>query len=49
MGALVVALFIGLFVFGEPIFGLPMDDGRVQASLLVTFVLGVICGWKSND
>ena len=49
MGGLAVALFIGLFVFGEQVFGLPMDHGRVQVALLVTFVLGIIVGWKSSD
>ena len=49
MGAVAVALFIGLFVFGGPILGVPMGDGHVQASLLAAFVLGIVCGWKSNE
>ncbi|NNC71683.1 MAG: hypothetical protein HKN78_02270 [Sphingomonadaceae bacterium] len=46
MAALALAMFVGLFAFGEDILGYADPRGMVQLALVATFVFGVICGTK---
>jgi len=44
-----VAMFIGLFGWGSSYFGWSDPAGKVQFALFATFVLGLVCGYKTRD
>lgn len=44
-----LAMFVGLIAFGEQYFGWSDPTGKVQLAIFTTFVLGVICGYRSKD
>jgi hypothetical protein len=49
MVGLAIAMFIGLFAFGHEFFGwssLPNDE--VQLGLFLSFILGIVCGYKTK-
>jgi hypothetical protein len=48
MGALALAMFIGLFGFGEQIFGWNDSDGNIRLAIVAAFVFGIIMGWKTK-
>jgi hypothetical protein len=41
-------MFVALMSFGQGYFGWSDPDGKVQLVLFTTFVLGVICGYKTK-
>ena len=43
-----IAMFIALFAWGSRYFGWDDADGKVQMALFTTFVLGIICGYKTK-
>lgn len=43
------AIFIALFGWGSDYFGWDDSTGKVQLALFTTFVLGIICGFKSRS
>ena len=43
-----VAMFTALFGWGSTYFGWSDPDGKVQLALFITFVLGLLCGYKSR-
>jgi hypothetical protein len=49
MGALALAMFIGLFGFGEQIFGWNDGDGNIRLAIVAAFVFGIIMGWKTKN
>ena len=49
MGALALAMFIGLFGFGEQIFGWNDGDGNIRLPIVAAFVFGIIMGWKTKN
>ncbi|WP_022683266.1 hypothetical protein [Sphingobium bisphenolivorans] len=49
MGGLALAMFVGLFAFGQQIMGYEDPHGRVQLALLATFTFGVLIGYRSNN
>lgn len=46
--AVAVAMFTALFGWGSSYFGWYDPDGKVQLALFTTFVLGLVCGFKSR-
>jgi len=48
MVALAATMFIALFGWGSTYFGWSDPEGRVQLALFTTFVLGLICGYKTK-
>jgi hypothetical protein len=48
MGALALAMFIGLFGFGQQIFGWNDSDGNIRLAIVAAFVFGIIMGWKTK-
>ena len=49
MVGLAIAMFIALFGWGASYFGWHDPDGKVQLALATTFILGVICGYKTKS
>jgi hypothetical protein len=48
MGALSLMIFIGLYAFGERFIGFDSDDGKVQVALFLSFILGIVCGYRTG-
>ena len=42
------ALFIGMFGWGATYLGWSDPEGKVQFALFTTFILGILCGYKSR-
>ena len=43
------AMFIALFAWGSRYFGWEDPDGKIQMALFTTFILGIICGYKTKS
>jgi hypothetical protein len=49
MVGLAAALFIGLFAFGQEMIGWSKaSNDEVQLALFMTFILGILCGYKTR-
>lgn len=48
MAGLALAMFVTLFAFGDSILGYSSSSGQVQMGLFVSFIFGVICGYRTN-
>jgi hypothetical protein len=48
MTGLALVMFVALIAFGQQYFGWSDPDGKIQLMLFTTFVLGVICGYKTK-
>jgi hypothetical protein len=49
MVGLAAAMFIALFAFGHEFLGWSMDaNNEVQIGLFISFVLGILCGYKTK-
>jgi hypothetical protein len=48
MTGLALVMFITLIAFGQRYFGWSDPDGKIQLMLFTTFILGVICGYKTK-
>ena len=48
MVGLALAMFVALFAWGDAYFGWDDPFGKVQLALFTTFVLGVVCGYKTK-
>ena len=49
MVGLAIAMFIFLFAWGARYFGWEDPTGRVQLALAMSFILGIISGYKSKS
>ena len=49
MAGLALAMFVGLFAFGQQIMGYDDPHGRVQLALLATFTFGVLIGYRAHN
>ncbi|HEX8387497.1 MAG TPA: hypothetical protein VF636_00645 [Sphingomonas sp.] len=49
MALFAMAMFIGLFVFGNQFFGWADPGGKIQLSLFSAFVFGMISGYKAKN
>lgn len=47
MGGLALAMFIGLYMFGTEVMRLPSGNGDVQLALFLSFILGIVCGYRT--
>lgn len=45
---LAIAIFVALFGWGANYFGWSDPEGKVRLALFTTFVLGILCGYKSK-
>ena len=48
MVGLALIMFLGLFAFGSQLMGWPDPHGQVQLSIFMSFVFGIICGYKTK-
>ncbi|NJM50520.1 MAG: hypothetical protein HC843_06225 [Sphingomonadales bacterium] len=49
MVGLAAAMFVGLFAFGQEMIGWSKTSNEeVQLALFLTFILGIICGYKTR-
>jgi hypothetical protein len=49
MVGLAAAMFVGLFGFGHEFFGWPKSAHEsLQLGLFLSFVLGIVCGYKTR-
>ena len=48
MIGLAIAMYIGLFGWGATYFGWHDPAGTVQLALATSFILGIVCGYKSK-
>ncbi len=49
MGMLALAMFIGLWGWGQDIFGWSDPDGQVRLAIFASFIFGIICGFRVKD
>ena len=45
---LALAIFVALFGWGAQYFGWSDPMGKVQLALFTSFILGMVCGYKSQ-
>jgi len=48
MVALAAMMFVALFAWGQDYFHWSDPAGKVQLALFTSFVLGIICGYKTK-
>lgn len=48
MASLALAMFLGMFAFGDKIFDWPMMTHQLQLALFASFVFGIICGYRTR-
>jgi hypothetical protein len=48
MTGLALMLFIALFAFGGQVMGWQTDDGQVQLGLFMSFLFGIVCGYRTR-
>ncbi len=46
MTGLALAMFIAVFAFGDQLLGWSDTDGKVQLGLFMSFIFGIICGYR---
>jgi hypothetical protein len=45
---LALTMFIGLFSFGDQLLGWSNHGGQVQLGLFMSFLFGIICGYRTR-
>lgn len=48
MAGLAVMMFIALFAFGHEVMGWRDPDGQVQLALFMSFIFGIISGYRTK-
>lgn len=48
MAGLALMMFIGLFAFGGDFMGWHDTNGKVQLALFMSFLFGIICGYRTK-
>ena len=48
MVGLALMMFLGLFAFGAQLLGWSDPDGQVQLGIFMSFLFGIICGYKTR-
>jgi hypothetical protein len=43
-----IAMFVALVGWGEAYFGWSDPENTIQLAIITTFIMGVICGYKSK-
>ncbi|QNG49329.1 hypothetical protein [Sphingobium yanoikuyae] len=49
MSGLALAMFVGLFAWGQQIVGYDDPHGRVQLALFATFCFGLLVGYRAKS
>ena len=49
MLGLALSMFIGLFAFGHDLLGWADPQGQVQLGLFMSFLFGIVCGYRSRS
>jgi hypothetical protein len=49
MGVVALAIFIGLWAYGQEIFGWQDSTGDIKMAIFLAFILGIICGFRVRD
>lgn len=49
MGMIALAMFIGLWGWGQQMFGWADPVGQVRLALFASFIFGIICGYRVKD
>jgi hypothetical protein len=49
MAVVALGMFIGLWAYGQELFGWQDTSGDIKLAIFVTFILGIICGFKVKD
>lgn len=49
MTGLALAMFLTLFAFGHDVLGWSDPGGNVQMALFMSFLFGIICGYKGTS
>jgi hypothetical protein len=49
MGMIALSMFIGLWFYGKQMFGWSDPNGDINLAIFVTFILGIICGYRVKD
>lgn len=49
MVGLALCMFIALFAFGADLLGWRDPDGQVQLGLFMSFLFGIICGYRTRN
>jgi hypothetical protein len=49
MGVVALAMFIGMWVYGQELFGWQDATGDIKMAIFITFILGIICGYRVKD
>ena len=49
MGMIALSMFLGLWLYGQQMFGWADPNGDINIALILTFVLGIICGYRVKD
>lgn len=49
MVALAATMFVALFGWGADYFHWYDPDGKVQLALFTSFILGIVCGYKTKQ
>ena len=48
MMGLALCMFIGLFAFGHDLVGWTDPAGQVQMGLFMSFLFGIVCGYRTR-
>ena len=48
MVGLALAMFLGLFAFGAQLMGWSDPNGQVQLGIFMSFLFGIICGYRTR-
>lgn len=48
MAGLALGMFVALFTFGAQLLGWRDPDGQVRLALFMSFLFGIICGYRTR-
>ena len=49
MMAIALAMFVAMFAFGGQLMGWSDPTGQVQLGLFMSFLFGIVCGYRTRD
>lgn len=48
MAGLALGMFIGIFAFGSQLLGWSDPEGQIKLGLFMSFLFGIICGYRTR-